>query len=526
MVKPEKTLTFFVFILIFLGLLTLVFPKDGISIGNDLTLHFPDIKEFMTESLPNRDSVDSTKAIFTADNDLALIEEDTVQYVEHTEVIDSAVFEFKPRAIVTDSLRQPLDLPASGVNCLDNLFSALVNPDELKHVVRIMHYGDSQIETDRITNYLRYKLQQQFGGSGPGLVPAKTAYDYKSPCAVVNSENWKRYTVFPSIDTAVKHSNYGVLAAFCSFGPLRRVRTADKTEVADSLKTDSTAVADSVPSVPKIVEEPKNKEVLTGTLSFVPSTLRPNLKIIKKCRLLYGNTGEPCSVRVLDGGTVLYDEKLKPTDFYSAKLFNFSESPADLKFEFSSTQSPEIYGFALDGNSGVAVDNIALRGCSGTIFTKINGRMLAQMYNELNVKCVILQFGGNAVPYLTPDRINGFKSMIVAQIRYIKRLCPKMSIIVVGPADMSTKVQDRYETYEVLPPLVEALKSAALANDCAYWDMYAAMGGENSMPDWVYHEPQLAEKDFVHFTPNGANIMARMLYTAIISRYNEWLRKK
>jgi lysophospholipase L1-like esterase len=524
MVKPEKTLTFFVFILIFLGLLTVVFPKNGITISNDVTLHFPDLKEFMTESISKADSIDSTKAIFVADNDLALIEQDTAQYIEHTEVIDSAVFEFKPKAIMTDSLRQPLNLPASGLKCLENLFSALIDPDELKHVVRIMHYGDSQIETDRITNYLRYKLQQQFGGSGPGLIPAKTAYDYKSPCAVTNSENWKRYTVFPAIDKAVKHTNYGILAAFCCFGPLREKK--EETAETDSLKIDSTSVIDSLSVVKKTAEDTKPKQILTGSISFKPSSLRPNLKTIKKCRLLYGNTNEPCDVKVKDGETVLYDEKLKPSEFYSTKLFNFAEVPNDLKFEFSSPQSPEIYGFALDGNSGVAVDNIALRGCSGTIFTKINGRMLAQMYNELNVKCVILQFGGNAVPYLTAERLNGFVSMFASQIRYIKRLCPKMSIIVVGPADMSTKVEDRYETYEILPPLVEALKSTALSNDCAFWDMYEAMGGENTMPDWVYHVPQLAEKDFVHFTPNGANIMARMLYTAIISRYNEWLRKK
>ena len=521
MVKPERTLIFFVFILIFLGLLTVIFPKNGIKIGNDVTLHFPDLKEFMTESLPQKDSVDSTKAIFIADNDLAVIEQDTAQFVEYEEVIDSAVFEFKPRAISTDSLRQPLDLPASGVKCLENLFAALIDPDELKHVVRIMHYGDSQIETDRITNYLRYKLQQQFGGSGPGLIPAKTAYDYKSPCAVTNSENWKRYTVFPAIDTTVKHSNYGVLGAFCTFGPLRQVTTehTQKTEIDTTQTTDSTQV------IAETEEVEKTKEMLTGTISFTPSTLRQNLKVIKKCRLFYGNTGEVCGIKVFDGETVLYDEKLKPTEFYTSKLFNFSESPTDLKIEFSSPQSPEIYGFALDGNSGVAVDNIALRGCSGTIFTKINGTMLAQMYNELNVKCVILQFGGNAVPYMTDERLNSFKNMFATQIRYIKRLCPKMSIIVVGPADMSTKVEDKYKTYEILPPLVEALKSAALSNDCAFWDMYEAMGGENSMPDWVYHEPQLAEKDFVHFTPNGANIIARMLYTAIISRYNEWLRK-
>ena len=524
MVKPEKTFTFFIFILLFLGILTLIYPKSGIKIGNDITLHFPDLKDFITESfVQTHTTEDSSKAIFTADNALTLIESDTLQYENPpadttAQITDTEVF--VPRAIATDSLRQALDLPASGLECLSNLFNSLIDAKELQKIVRIVHYGDSQIETDRITNYLRYKLQQQFGGSGPGLVPAKTAYDYKSPCEVKNIGKWKRYTIFPNIDTAVKHSKYGVLGAFCTFGPLRQIK--EKNEVS----ADSLFQLDSLTVVSKIAEEIKPKDTLNAALKFIPSTLRKNLKDIKKCRLFYGNTDQKCNVKVLDLDQVIFNEDLKPTDFYTYKTFNFETSPTDLKFEFSSLQSPEIYGFALDGHSGVAVDNVALRGCSGTIFTKINAKMLAQMYNDLNVKCVILQFGGNAVPYMTQEKLGGFKSAFASQIRYIKKLCPKMSIIVVGPADMSTKDGDKYKTYDILPPLVDALKSAALSNGCAFWNMYEAMGGENTMPDWVYHEPQLAEKDFVHFTPNGANIMARMLYTAIISRYNEFLRKK
>ena len=35
--------------------------------------------------------------------------------------------------------------------------------------VRIMYYGDSQIEGDRITSFLRHILREQYGGAGPGL---------------------------------------------------------------------------------------------------------------------------------------------------------------------------------------------------------------------------------------------------------------------------------------------------------------------------------------------------------------------
>jgi hypothetical protein len=38
---------------------------------------------------------------------------------------------------------------------------------------RILHYGDSQLEGDRISGYLRQRLQAVFGGSGPGFIPIK-----------------------------------------------------------------------------------------------------------------------------------------------------------------------------------------------------------------------------------------------------------------------------------------------------------------------------------------------------------------
>lgn len=34
--------------------------------------------------------------------------------------------------------------------------------------VRVLHFGDSQVEGDRISDYLRSVLQEKYGGYGPG----------------------------------------------------------------------------------------------------------------------------------------------------------------------------------------------------------------------------------------------------------------------------------------------------------------------------------------------------------------------
>ena len=47
------------------------------------------------------------------------------------------------------------------------------------------------------------------------------------------------------------------------------------------------------------------------------------------------------------------------------------------------------------------IDNIGLRGSSGTFFNQINLNQLQQFYEYLNTKLIILQFGGNTLPYIT-----------------------------------------------------------------------------------------------------------------------------
>jgi hypothetical protein len=54
-----------------------------------------------------------------------------------------------------------------------------------------------------------------------------------------------------------------------------------------------------------------------------------------------------------------------------------------------------------------------------------------------------------------------------------------------------------------------------------FWDLYAAMGGRNSMPSWV--SQGLAGRDYIHFTPKGASYASQLFYDAFIAEYAKWL---
>ena len=204
----------------------------------------------------------------------------------------------------------------------------------------------------------------------------------------------------------------------------------------------------------------------------------------------------------------------------------FTISPDLIRIEFEALSSPDIFGIRLENDYGLIMDNIPMRGSSGTYFTRINHTEMARQFTNTKPDLIILQFGGNTVPYMKEEeRIQRYGRWFGRQIRYLRRMNPSSGFIVIGPSDMSTKVGTKYVTYPLLPTIRDVLKKTALENDAGYWDIYEVMGGMNSMPQWVDADPPLAAPDYVHFTRNGSNKIAELFYNALIEDYKEYVAK-
>jgi hypothetical protein len=67
---------------------------------------------------------------------------------------------------------------------------------------------------------------------------------------------------------------------------------------------------------------------------------------------------------------------------------------------------------------------------------------------------------------------------------------------------------------------VEQMKKATMESGSAFWNLYAGMGGQNSMPSWV--EKGLAGNDYIHFSNQGAKIASQLFYDAFIAEYAKW----
>ena len=140
------------------------------------------------------------------------------------------------------------------------------------------------------------------------------------------------------------------------------------------------------------------------------------------------------------------------------------------------------------------------------------------MYNALDVKLLILQYGGNAIPHIeSAQEADEYGSWVGSQIIALKKLCPDAPVLFIGPSDMSIKEGTTWVTRPWVEETNAALKKHALANGAAFFDLYTAMGGRNSMVSWVEADPPLAAPDYTHFSPQGASKMAELFCTALFN---------
>jgi lysophospholipase L1-like esterase len=472
-VKAQKTLFFIISVLLLLGFVSLVFPKKGITFG-DRQLYFPTIEDILSKK--DHSSTTASQRITDLEEGLSMqqTQHDSLYYDSLSFYI--AFFQNHPSR---------MHLPEGNWNYFDDLFETFDHCKERNEVVHILHYGDSQIEGDRITGNIRQKLQEKFGGIGPGLLPAVQVIP-STAVGQTASENIERYIISGMHQNKAPHRRYGALGQVGM--------TAGESYISVSARNWKTT-AEKVKEFQKI-------RLFVGrpSANFKANLSVPNQAVLKRT----------------------ISDKKEPVEVLSWTL----DEPVK-KFSLRIIGSGEIYGIAADGTYGIAMDNIPFRGSSGTFFNSMDSTVLSSMLAYLNTKLVLLEFGGNTIPGIKNDKIiESYKNKMSEQIAYFRRLCPEAKIILIGPADMSTKVNGKLQTHPRLEKVVEALKEAALENGAAFWNMYEVMGGKNSMIDWVKNSPSLAAPDYIHFSTKGAERIADLFYESLLVYYDYYNFKK
>jgi lysophospholipase L1-like esterase len=479
MIRPAHILGFLLIVLALLAAITFLFPENTVEIAG-VKLKYRQLDDILhPKKIEYADISDIVKSDIAEDTA-------TAEPLDTTALLDTV----RADADLLAASEYPILTSESGKEKLHAFFKVMENARTAAKPVRIMHYGDSQIEADHITGYLRERLQQSFGGNGPGLLAVKPVTQ-KLSWRVSASEEWNRYTLFGKIDSTIMHKRYGPMISLFRFAP----------PWIDSLPNDSIMYSASF-------------EIKNSFQGYPASNRWDNAK------LFYGNLNRPVQiVGKADEDEFFLEDSLMPTE--ALHTLSLGSHKKAFTIEMQGHDSPDVYAVSLESNNGIIVDNIPLRGSAGTFVTQMEYSMMLRWLNTLNAKLLILQFGVNVVSDEVED-FGYYEKWMFHQLNAIAQMRPDLPVIVVGISDMSKKDGTEYMSYEAVSKIRDAQKNAAMDAGFAFWDMYEAMGGENSMPSWVWADPPLANTDFTHFNVKGSKIISNMLYNALMLEYRAY----
>lgn len=420
--RPYKVLLFIAGLLVSLAALCVVLPGRFSIAGTEV--RWPTLSEVMGK--PSEVSIQ--------DSDSTEYRNTVIPEYQDTVVIPDTVIEETPKPVLPPKIE--VDSTTDSRIFLSRFYASLAEAGT--RVVRVLHYGDSQIEEDRITQQIREGLQARFGGRGVGLMPLAQTIPTNTVRqeiringkVVTPQQGPKRYLVYGPKKTQRKDGLYGVMGQVAV--------------MADSLVSGS-------------------EDVIAMCKPQVPSAHYDRWRVFADSTIEWTTNGD--TVHLTGQGFV--------------------------------------YAISQETDTGVIVDNIPMRGCLGMVFTKMDSALIASFYQQENVQLIIMQFGGNAIPFNEkPETIRGFIKGYREQIRYLRQCAPQADILFIGPSDMMRMKDGVWQSYPMVAYMDKLLRKMCLEENIAYFSLNNWMGGAGSMLRWK--ENGLAGNDGIHFTRKGA----------------------
>jgi lysophospholipase L1-like esterase len=337
--------------------------------------------------------------------------------------------------------------------------------------IKIAHFGDSIIEGDLITSDLRSVLQSKFGGDGTGMLSITPDDNrFRTTIKQTFSSDWKTYSLFGKSESGMEPGINGTVS-IPSSGSWVKMETS------------------GIPGAAKSI-----KKVYIYYSDAKTSSLKYSL-----------NNSQDKTVEMQSGSGV----KRIEIDAGGTKSVKITATQKD---------QAKFYGISLESDNGISIDNFPLRGNSGISIRDINTTVLKDFNGLLDYKLIILQFGLNMLTSGQTD-FDWYEREMTKVINQMKTIFPQGSFLLVGVGDKCIKKGTRLITDPNVIRMVNSQKRIAENTGIAFFNLFEAMGGENSMLEWTNAKPPLAMKDFTHFNNEGAKKIGRMLNDAIIKNY-------
>lgn len=364
----------------------------------------------------------------------------------------------------------------------DALFHTASN--EQGAITRVAHFGDSSIALDGITQTVRERLQHRFGDSGHGFVlAAKGSLPYRHRGIRHDSSgNWRLMDI-THLPLADGHYGLGGYQVRSITGASATFQTADAGEP-------------------------------VGTS-------------MSRFELFYERhpRGGRIEVRVDGGAPIVVDTRGESVSD-EAHLVEVPDGPHRFDIRTAGRGESHIYGVVLEREApGVVYDSLGMVGARARRFLGFDRDHLARQLELRGTNLVVIGYGGNDAD---DDRSDAdFEDDFRRVARLVREARPSASCLLFAPLDQAERdARGRIRTLESVPRIVNAMRRAAAAEGCAFYDTFEAMGGEGGMERWFRSRPRLAFGDFRHATPAGYRVLGNMFYKALLKGFADYLNSR
>jgi hypothetical protein len=301
-----------IFLNIILGLIVYFFPKEGVYVNDDLTLNFVSVDELLDQK--EKVEVDLKMVL----EGVEIIQDDsTIQTIAPIDTLNKVKEQKKPSL---KRFSKWLSLPTDKPDIIVNLLKK-IKAESKKKVVRILHYGDSQLEGDRITNYLRNRFQKKFGGYGPGiLLPLEPTASSRGNFRVDQSNDFIKHSIYSK--SALKNT-FGLGGASFTINTPTQIITPE-----DSLVYSSSTI-----------DEVESKNLFDKSFLSVSKMYMGYSRSRKysKAKLLFSNDTS-FQVKIIENDSSYMHTILK-SPLFGVKEWSVGGGK-NLKISFASTNSP------------------------------------------------------------------------------------------------------------------------------------------------------------------------------------------
>jgi lysophospholipase L1-like esterase len=384
---------------------------------------------------------------------------------------------YEPHPDDAEEVTQPLDLPTP--DALDSFFAKLARTDAgyAGEITRVSQWGDSAIANDHVTSALRFEMQQRFGDAGPGFhLLARPNPSYRhAGIRFTDDDKWERCYI---INKCRADGRYGLggTTVWSGGGVESRFRTEAK-------------------------------------LPFGRKWSRFELWYLQHPK------GGRVRIDVDSAEPVFVDTAAAETrDAWHA--IDLTHGPHDIRVRaVGGGGTSRLYGVVMESEApGVVWDGLEQLGAFTGRLLYFDEAHLRDQLAHRDPDLIVFMFGGNdlTMPLRKHEQLRRQWVDVLTRFRADE---PERACLVMSPIDHGVRRGPQIVSVDLMEPMVALMKEVALAEGCAFFDTYRAMGGEGSAGRWRKTEQPLLAADLSHLNDAGQRVIGHLVYLALMREY-------